>query len=143
MLDLPPDLPERIACWIQAAVRYEVLANILLAIAEKEGGKPGQWVRNANNTYDVGPMQFNTTYLSSLAKYGINPIMWHNQGVIPMRSPPGVSTCTSAMTGVTCGRRRPTTIRTRLISMPPTAQTSCEGLHDGKSGLIPALPREK
>ena len=46
-------------------------ANIVLAVAEKEGGKPGQWVKNTNGTHDVGPMQFNTLYLGDLAKYGI------------------------------------------------------------------------
>jgi hypothetical protein len=43
----------------------------VLAVAEKEAGKPGQWVRNANGTHDVGPMQFNTAYLSERARYGI------------------------------------------------------------------------
>jgi hypothetical protein len=73
MMDLPPDMQERIVCSIQAAVKYEVPANILLAVAEKEGGKPGQWVKNSNDTYDVGPMQFNTAYLSGLTRYGITP----------------------------------------------------------------------
>ena len=73
MMDLPPHMQERIVCSIQAAVKYEVPANILLAVAEKEGGKPGQWVKNSNDTYDVGPMQFNTTYLSDLSRYGITP----------------------------------------------------------------------
>ena len=58
-------------CSIAAAVKYEVPANIVLAVAEKEGGKPGQWVRNSNGTHDVGPMQFNTAYLRDLARYGI------------------------------------------------------------------------
>ena len=66
-------MQERIVCSIQAAIKYEVPANILLAVAEKEGGKPGQRVRNSNDTYDVGPMQFNTAYLSDLTKYGITP----------------------------------------------------------------------
>ncbi len=70
-MDLPPDLQERVVCSITAAVKYEIPANILLAIAEKEGGKPGQWVRNSNGTHDVGAMQFNTTYLKDLSKYGI------------------------------------------------------------------------
>jgi hypothetical protein len=48
-----------------------VPVNIVLAVAEKEGGKPGQWVRNSNGTHDVGPMQFNTAYLRDLARYGI------------------------------------------------------------------------
>jgi len=71
--DLPPQLQERVVCSIAAAVRYQVPANIVLAVAEKEGGKPGQWVRNANGTHDVGPMQFNTAYLRNLARYGITP----------------------------------------------------------------------
>lgn len=69
--DLPPQLHERIVCSITAAVKYQVPANIVLAIAEKEGGRPGQWVRNTNGTHDVGPMQFNTGYLAVLEKYGI------------------------------------------------------------------------
>ena len=64
-------LPEHVRCSISAAVKYEIPANILLAIAEKEGGKPGQWVSNSNGTHDVGPMQFNTAYLHELARYGI------------------------------------------------------------------------
>jgi hypothetical protein len=43
----------------------------MLAIAEKEDGRPGQWKRNDNGTYDVGPMQFNTAYLRELVRYGI------------------------------------------------------------------------
>ncbi|QOJ21447.1 MAG: conjugal transfer protein TrbN [Gammaproteobacteria bacterium] len=71
MMDLPPDMQERVVCSITAAIKYEIPANILLAIAEKEGGKPGQWVNNRNGTYDVGSMQFNTSYLQDLSKYGI------------------------------------------------------------------------
>ena len=71
MMDLPPDVQERVVCSITAAIKYEIPANILLAIAEKEGGKPGQWVNNRNGTYDVGSMQFNTSYLQDLSKYGI------------------------------------------------------------------------
>lgn len=69
--DLPPDLHEPVACVIEAAVEYNVPANILLALAEKEGGKPGQWVRNTNGTYDVGPMQFNSAYLKELMPHGV------------------------------------------------------------------------
>jgi len=69
--DLPPQDQERVVCSIVAAVKYEVPANIVLAVAQQEGGKPGQWVRNANGTYDVGPMQFNTAYLTELKLYGI------------------------------------------------------------------------
>lgn len=69
--DLPPQLHERVVCSISAAAKYQIPANIILAVAEKEGGKPGQWVRNTNGTHDIGAMQFNTLYLKDLAKYGI------------------------------------------------------------------------
>ena len=72
-MDLPPDMQERVVCSVAAAIKYEIPANILLAIAEKEGGKPGQWVRNNNGTHDVGSMQFNTSYLKDLSRYGIKP----------------------------------------------------------------------
>jgi len=68
---LPPQVLERVVCSISAAAKYEVPANIVLAVAEKEGGRPGQWKANRNGTHDVGPMQFNTSYLSDLARYGI------------------------------------------------------------------------
>jgi hypothetical protein len=70
--DMPPQMQERVICSLAASVRYQVPANIILAVAEKEGGKPGQWVRNTNGTHDVGVMQFNTAYLHTLEKqYGI------------------------------------------------------------------------
>lgn len=70
-IDLPPQMQERVVCSISAAVKYEVPANIMLAVAEKEAGKPGQWARNTNGTHDVGQMQFNTSYLRDLTRYGI------------------------------------------------------------------------
>lgn len=69
--DIPPQHQERIVCSISAAVKYEIPANIVLAVAEKEGGKAGQWVLNTNGTHDVGQMQFNTDYMRDLSKYGI------------------------------------------------------------------------
>ena len=69
--EIPPQMQERIVCSISAAAKYQVPANIVLAVAEKEAGKPGQWVRNSNGTHDVGSMQFNTAYLGELARYGI------------------------------------------------------------------------
>ncbi len=70
-MDAPPALQERIMCSIMAAVKYEVPVNIVLAVAEKEAGKPGLWVKNTNGTFDVGAMQFNTHYLTDLKPYGI------------------------------------------------------------------------
>jgi hypothetical protein len=70
--DMPPQVQERIVCSISAAVEYKIPANIMLAVAEKEGGQPGQWALNNNGTYDIGPMQFNTRYLTDLAEHGIS-----------------------------------------------------------------------
>lgn len=67
------EIKERVVCSVVAAVKYDVPANIVLAVAEVENGKPGRYVRNTNGTYDVGPMQFNTDYLANLARYGIRP----------------------------------------------------------------------
>src|ERR1700688_2460150 len=66
-----PSLPPAIVCSISASAAYGLPANIVLAVADMEGGRPGQWVRNANGTYDVGLLQFNTDYLKTLARYGI------------------------------------------------------------------------
>lgn len=52
MADLPPHIQERVVCSIMAAVKYEVPANIVLAVAEKESGRAGQWVRSSNDTYE-------------------------------------------------------------------------------------------
>lgn len=69
--NLPPAEQPPVICAITAATRYSVPVNIFLAVVEKEGGKPGQYVKNKNGTYDIGPLQFNTSYIKTLSKYGI------------------------------------------------------------------------
>lgn len=69
--NLTPQLEERVVCSTSAAAKHQIPAKIILAVAEKEAGKPGQWVNNRNDTYDVRVMQFNMSYLSELKKYGI------------------------------------------------------------------------
>jgi hypothetical protein len=71
LADLPAALHDRVVCSVAAAVKYQVPANLVLAVAEQEGGRVGQWSKNHNGTYDIGPLQFNTRYLSSLARFGI------------------------------------------------------------------------
>lgn len=70
-MDMTPALQERISCSLSAAAKYEVPAAMLLAIADKEGGRPGLVVRNKNGTSDIGTMQFNTAYIATLAPYGV------------------------------------------------------------------------
>lgn len=68
---LEPPTRARVTCSIQAATRFSLPANLVIAVAEQEGGRSGQWVQNTNGSYDVGPLQFNTAYLQTLARYGI------------------------------------------------------------------------
>jgi len=70
---LKPAIRVRVLCSIEAAARFALPANLLIAIAEQEGGAVGQRVRNANGTYDVGPLQFNSAYLRTLERFGITP----------------------------------------------------------------------
>lgn len=72
-IDLPSHInQERVACSIQAANHYHIPDLVLLAVAEQEGGKPGQKVRNRNGTFDYGAMQINTVSLAELRKFGIH-----------------------------------------------------------------------
>ncbi|MCX8657366.1 hypothetical protein J3U08_11245 [Gilliamella sp. B2894] len=70
-INLPPEMQNSVICAISAATQYEIPVNIFLAVVEQEGGKPGQYVKNKNGTYDIGPLQFNTDYIKTLAKYNI------------------------------------------------------------------------
>ncbi|MBY0241067.1 MAG: conjugal transfer protein TrbN [Burkholderiaceae bacterium] len=70
-MDMTPALQERISCSLAAAAKYQVPAAMLLAVADKEGGRPGLVVRNKNGTSDIGTMQFNSAYVATLAPYGI------------------------------------------------------------------------
>jgi hypothetical protein len=81
--DMPPQQQEMVTCSISSALAYQVPVNIVLAVAQQEGGKPGQWVRNTNGTFDVGPLQFNTSYLQELARYGITPESVAKPGCYP------------------------------------------------------------
>lgn len=45
-------------------------APLILSIMKKENGHNGQAVHNKNGTYDLGVMQVNTRWLSTLARYG-------------------------------------------------------------------------
>lgn len=70
-LDIPPAIHERVVCSVSAAAKYDIPANVMLAVAFQEAGKPGQAVPNDNGTYDYGSMQINTAWLHELSKYGI------------------------------------------------------------------------
>ena len=73
--DIPPSMPlheARIMCSVEAGMRYGVPPDIVYAVSLNEGGKPGLRVNNTNGTQDLGLMQFNTAYLKTLRKHGID-----------------------------------------------------------------------
>ena len=60
-----------IECINQAAITYFVPAKVILSILLTEAGKVGKVNSNKNGTYDIGPMQINSTWLPILSKYGL------------------------------------------------------------------------
>lgn len=56
-------------CLYVAAQFYQVPPGVLMAIMHVEGGRVGQEVGpNVNGTYDLGPMQINSSWLPELAE---------------------------------------------------------------------------
>ena len=65
------DIP--VHCINQVAIEYHVPAKLILAVLEVSQGKVGQAKPNSNGTYDLGPMQINTSWWPGLYRYGITP----------------------------------------------------------------------
>lgn len=61
------------ACFDEAAERYKVPVELLKAISKVESnGNPNARNTNANGSTDIGHMQINSSWLPTLAKYGID-----------------------------------------------------------------------
>jgi soluble lytic murein transglycosylase-like protein len=52
---------------------YHVPAKLIISVLNIERGKVGQAVKNKNGTYDLGPMQINTSWWPKLYAYHITP----------------------------------------------------------------------
>ena len=65
------DVP--MSCINQAAYEYHVSAKVIIAVLNVEGGKVGLAHRNKNGTYDLGPLQINTSWWPTLYHYEITP----------------------------------------------------------------------
>ncbi|MCW5590205.1 MAG: lytic transglycosylase domain-containing protein [Legionellales bacterium] len=62
------DVP--IQCINRAAVEYRVPAILIISVLKTENGHVGVASKNNNGTYDLGPMQINTSWLPKIAPYG-------------------------------------------------------------------------
>lgn len=73
--DLPPQMPVqdvRVYCSVEAAIHYDMPADLIYGVSLTEGGSSDSKVRNSNGTFDLGYMQFNTAYLKTLSNEGVN-----------------------------------------------------------------------
>lgn len=62
------DVP--IECINNAALKYNVPAALIISVLQVEDGRAGMASPNDNGTYDYGPMQINTIWLSTIKPYG-------------------------------------------------------------------------
>ncbi len=63
------DVP--LQCVNTAAMEFHIPAKLIIAVLETERGRVGQISKNKNGTYDIGPMQVNSTWIPTLNKFGI------------------------------------------------------------------------
>lgn len=59
-----------IECINQAAITYHVPATLILAVLAIENGAKGSVSPNRNGSFDFGPMQINSIWLSKIRLYG-------------------------------------------------------------------------
>ena len=64
--------PAPSACLEMAAQNYSIPRVILDAVLSVEGGWPGLRKYNTNGSYDMGPMQVNSSWLPELGRRGIS-----------------------------------------------------------------------
>ncbi len=63
------------ACLVQAAAAFQVEVLPLKLLRQVEAGTLGRVSGNTNGSYDIGPMQINSTWLPRLARVGITEEM--------------------------------------------------------------------
>ncbi|HEY1096379.1 MAG TPA: lytic transglycosylase domain-containing protein [Alphaproteobacteria bacterium] len=86
--------PMLAACLMLAAQTYNVPPAVMVGIMHIEGGKVGQAVGpNVNGTYDLGPMQINSRWVPSLARYWRVP---HQTALKMVRDDPCVNVTVAA-----------------------------------------------
>lgn len=73
--------PQALACWEQAAARYGLSPQLLVAVARVESGLNPAAVNRSHlartGSYDIGLMQINSRHLPLLGRYGITETQLH------------------------------------------------------------------
>jgi soluble lytic murein transglycosylase-like protein len=70
--DLPPSFHYQ-QCVAEAEQRYQVPGLLIYSVWSKERGVVGKTSKkNRNGSYDIGPMQINSSWLPKLAKFSID-----------------------------------------------------------------------
>lgn len=77
---IPVPTPVHRLCVATAAQHYHEPVWLLYGILATEGTRPGQVVRDANGSYDMGPMGINSLWLPTLARLGITRAEILNNG---------------------------------------------------------------
>lgn len=67
-----PAEQETAQCIAKAASAFNIPDTPLWVILDVERGQVGRVSRNTNGTYDIGPMQINSIWLSKLRRFGIS-----------------------------------------------------------------------
>jgi hypothetical protein len=70
------------ACVAYTVASFDLSPQLLLAVMKAENGRTGQESRNANGSYDYGPMQVNSSWLPILAEYHITREQLRDDGCI-------------------------------------------------------------
>ncbi len=72
MLDIPIVGGVPFHCINEAAIEFNIPAKLIIALLSIERGKVGKIRANKNGSYDMGPMQINSSWLPELKKHGIS-----------------------------------------------------------------------
>ncbi|CAN5420721.1 lytic transglycosylase domain-containing protein [soil metagenome] len=62
------DVP--VECINKAAITYLVPAKVIISVLKAEGGRVGLASPNKNGSFDYGPMQINSIWLTEVARFG-------------------------------------------------------------------------
>ena len=71
----PPPAPvpsQYTTCIVHSSATFRVPPDIITSVLMVEGGKKGTKHRNANGTYDLGPMQINTSHRNKFRRLGLS-----------------------------------------------------------------------